>query len=269
MNVTLTRVADEHREFETKFGPMVSFQVWLDDGRMGEVTTKPEYLADRRTEFEAFVGTPTDLEVLDQGTFADGNPKPLKVKKPQMTSTVGGTVSPKAAKKDYVPRYTDTEAGWRESDERIDRRRSLELAVQLRAPEQADWMETANRMYKWLREPLEAVVDTHSRAPGISGSASLPPSRPEPATWGATAGTGMGEVPEPVVAPPLTASPSLPIAVPPEAKATTAQWAKLLSLVDGSTKEATSLINNANGTHYTYPSAKAGATWAELEKAMT
>ena len=117
-------------------------------------------------------------------------------------------------------------------------------------------MVTADRMYKWLRQ---------DRAPaGISGDASPPPSRqPEPATWGATAGTGMGEVPEPVVAPPL------PIAVPPEAQATTAQWAKLLSLVDGSTKEAVSLINDANGTHYTYPSAKAGATWAELEKAMT
>ncbi len=253
MNVTLTRVADEHREFETKFGPMVSFQVWLDDGRMGEVTTKPEYLADRRTEFEAFVGHTTDLEVLDQGTWPDGNPKPLKVKKPQMGQTIGPSGG---GKKEYKVRYTDTEEGAKYVQDCMDRRTALMQAVMVRAPEQAEWMVTADRMYKWLRQ---------DRAPvGISGDASTPPSRrPEPATWGEAAADALGEGPTAVASPPL------PIVVPPEAQATTAQWAKLLSLVDGSTKEATSLINDANGTHYTYPSAKAGATWAELEKAMT
>ena len=252
MNVTLTRVADEHREFETKFGRMASFQVWLDDGRMGEVTTKPEYLADRRTEFEAFVGTPTDLEVLDQGTWPDGNPKPLKVKKPQMQQ---GLAPSGGGKKEYKVRYTDTEEGAKYVQDCMDRRTALMQAVLVRAPEQAEWMVTADRMYKWLRQ---------DRAPSGGTAATVPSQPPEPATWGATAGQVLGEGTQPAVV-----SPPLPITVPPEAQATTAQWAKLLSLVDGSTKEAVSLINDANGTHYTYPSAKAGATWAELEKAMT
>jgi hypothetical protein len=46
------------------------------------------------------------------------------------------------------------------------------------------------------------------------------------------------------------------------------QWHNLLAVVDGSKVRAANRINKHNGTAYTYASAREGATWQELVKAM-
>jgi hypothetical protein len=121
--VTVTKVADDHRTFSTANGNFAAFRVWAGE-QVGEVVTKAETLEKRRAQFRDIIGKPTELIVEDQGQWDDGSNKPAKIKFPQQQQGGGG------GKRDYVPRWTDTEAGARESNDWINRRRALELAVQ-------------------------------------------------------------------------------------------------------------------------------------------
>jgi hypothetical protein len=73
----------------------------------------------------------------------------------------GGFRSSGGSKKDYIPRHGDTVEGFRENDERVDRRKALELAVQIfNGPTGSvnfTLEETANYWYAWLRESVGAA----------------------------------------------------------------------------------------------------------------
>jgi hypothetical protein len=74
---------------------------------------------------------------------------------------------PKSAgggKKPYTPRFTDTEAGWRLNDERVDRRAALEKATAFfdKNLDDEDLLAMAGRMYAWLRQTSGVAVATVS-----------------------------------------------------------------------------------------------------------
>jgi hypothetical protein len=126
--VTLTKVADDHRTFETQNGKFAVFKVWAGED-VGEVVTKADTLEKRLAQFREIVGKPTELVVEDQGSFPHGSPKPKRIKFPQQGQ----------GKRDYVPRWTDTEEGFRAADDSLNRRRALELAVSLFADKPTGW----------------------------------------------------------------------------------------------------------------------------------
>lgn len=94
----------------------------------------------------------------------------------------------------------------------------------------------------------------HGGAPAEEGTAPVPQ---EPVAFGegAPAPSGAEAVPLPVD--------------DPDRVATDVQWERLMHSVEGNKIRAKNKINRANKTSYTYETARAGATWAELVKAMT
>jgi hypothetical protein len=93
----------------------------------------------------------------------------------------------------------------------------------------------------WAKEDFEEDTDAGREGPHPSQGGSLPASTNSPAG-------GMGE--------------AIPAGEP--QLATQDQWANLLAMTSGKTAAAVQLLNEKNGTHYTYRTAKEGATWAEL-----
>ncbi len=118
--------------------------------------------------------------------------------------------------------FRNTKEGQAYDQERMDRRTALMQAVAIRGPEQAEWSVTADRMYTWLRAPLETAgssLPSRSRAgkgestakantggspprDAESRSADLSPASPD--TWGAAAET-LGEGAAAAVSPPSEA----------------------------------------------------------------
>ena len=199
-NITLTWVADEHREYDTQHGRKAAFKVKLEDGSLGEVTTNAEIVGKRMEEFRSFVGKPTELIVEDGGKWPDGNPKPVKVKKPQQQDGGGAGKSS----------WYNSEEGVRFTQERTDRRTALMQAVALASIAPVSdhgvvrWSERADGMYAWLREsassahPSGSAADTGSPTPlsGEPGHSAGIQGRSAEETGGA-AGKGTGEGPKP------------------------------------------------------------------------
>jgi hypothetical protein len=287
MNVTLVWVADDHREYDSQYGRKAAFKVKLDDGRMGEVTSNADTVTKRQEQFKGFIGKPTDLVVEDGGKWDDGNPKPLRVKLPQQQQ------QNTSKSRDWVPRYADSEVGWREADERVDRRRALELA---QAEGVGITTELATKFYDWLRETAQASSDSgvarrppagataNAGSPRVSGPPSSEateagpssaaeeaarPNRsdadtnaPEP---GEVEAKGVGEAPNATTSP---ATVALPMDEP-DARATDEQWSRLLTISGDSKVRATNRINKVNHTSYTVATAQEGATRAEVAAAIT
>lgn len=84
------------------------------------------------------------------------------------------------SKRDYVPRFTDTEAGWRTNDERVDRRAALAAA---QAEGSGITTELAEKFYSWLRKtvPASGIEGyggiSHPTARGKDSSGSPPEAR--------------------------------------------------------------------------------------------
>jgi hypothetical protein len=84
------------------------------------------------------------------------------------------------SKRDYVPRHGDTAEGFRENDERVDRRKALELAVAA----DGEWYWNAEKFYEWLRKTVDGGggqlhSPTHREAAPPS-SAKRSPNQPPP-----------------------------------------------------------------------------------------
>lgn len=86
--IMITAVDDKVREFKTDNGQFGAFKVWFKtapDGPVlpGEVVAKTDNVGKRIGEFKGYINKLVELLVEDQGSFADGSPKPKKVKIPQ------------------------------------------------------------------------------------------------------------------------------------------------------------------------------------------
>lgn len=79
-SMTLAQVVDEPRTWEGKFGLNHSIKVTFDDGRQGEINTKPENSPKVIAALKELIGKPGEFVVEDAGQFSNGNPKPLRVK---------------------------------------------------------------------------------------------------------------------------------------------------------------------------------------------
>ena len=108
-------------------------------GRQGSVVTKIETLGKRQSEFQDLIGKETEFILEDAGTWPDGNPKPLKVKRPSTFGQGGGDGrSPARAPRDEAT-----------IQQAMDRRTALMQAV---AADAEAWEPIANQMYDWLRK---------------------------------------------------------------------------------------------------------------------
>jgi hypothetical protein len=136
---TLQTVDPGHRKFTTQYGEMAAFNVSFTDGRQGSVVTKIETLGKRQSEFQDLIGKETEFILEDAGTWPDGNPKPLKVKRPSTFGQGGGDGRSSAR----APRDEAT------IQQAMDRRTALMQAV---AADAEAWEPIANQMYDWLRK---------------------------------------------------------------------------------------------------------------------
>jgi hypothetical protein len=148
---TITAVSEKPRPWGEKYPGSVSVKIYFADGSEGEVGTKEQYAAGHIEALKKLLGKPSEFELEARGEY-QGVPQ-FKVKNYE------GKPGSERGKRDYVPRYTDTPDGFHENDERVDRRKALELAV--------GWVDvenlqqsldkiatTANAFYAWLRESV-------------------------------------------------------------------------------------------------------------------
>jgi hypothetical protein len=152
---TLQTVDPGHRKFTTQYGEMAAFNVSFTDGRQGSVVTKIETLGKRQSEFQDLIGKETEFILEDAGTWPDGNPKPLKVKRPSTFGQGGGDGRPSAR----PPRDEHF------IQERMDRRTALMQAVALALHPEGGWagvsedlIELSGSLYEWLRKTAGGEV---------------------------------------------------------------------------------------------------------------
>ncbi len=170
----VTFVDQSHREYDTQHGRKAAFKVTLDGTIQGEVTTNAETVEKRLNEFRFWQaeGGPVELDVSDGGLWPDGNPKPMKIKKPQ------DAASPQSSVKSS---WYNSEEGVRFTQERTDRRTALMQAVAVGDSTPSIIENFAESFYRWLRSTAGVQVPASSAGSDALGKpvpAGLHPSDP-------------------------------------------------------------------------------------------
>ena len=205
---TCAWVAPEVNEWDGGKGPLYFVNISFTDGESGSLGKKDRAKADElRMMLETLKGTEAEFGLEDRGkknkdgkvnwsilSFPGYEPKPF---------TPGG------GGKSYTPRFTDTPEGFWINDERVDRRKALEMAVSWAATmrdhgapvalyDDKAVRDLADHMYKWLRETSgTAIAGVSSAAPLVVPEESSGP-RMEgqpPTAAGATAAAPRPEAP--------------------------------------------------------------------------
>lgn len=148
MQATIKAVGSKPRVWDGPKGTLHFINVVFEDGSVGDYGAKPETSHQHIEALQALIGTPGEFELEPKGEY-QGTPQ-FKIK-----GYPGQTVGKGGGGKQYVPSYTQTEAGFLAEQRFMNRRTALMQAVAIHSTLPNEWTEEtvlarADAFYKWL-----------------------------------------------------------------------------------------------------------------------
>jgi hypothetical protein len=186
--MTIKAVQDEARSWGDRFPDACSAVVRFSDDSVGEVASKKQWVQKHIDALKSLIGQPAEFELEDKGEFK--GTKQWKIKSyPGKQQPGGGGFG---GKRDYVPRWKDTEEGTKAEQDSIHRSVALTQAVAFFGPSKAaptpgdttDVLDAADKFYTWLSKKPPAAAPTAAQVaaqvPGVTTGNNLPPPRKPP-----------------------------------------------------------------------------------------